>query len=298
MHDHIAWMHLFRTRRIPVPLNPGDQIALVAPARFVSSEEILNARQMIEKAGFVAHISPNLEARFGQFGGTDMQRANLLNEAFKMSEIRAVWAMRGGYGCARILPLLDAEAFQSDPKWIVGFSDITALHAWADLQGVGSLHGPVANTYHSTIPEHASLLWAKLSERTVSDGVPVVGGNLSVLYSLLGTSYFPDLKGCWLLIEDLDEYLYHIDRMLLAFKLSGVLEGIHGVLVGSFCELRDNTKAFGQSKDNPFGRSVNEMIREHVPSGKPIHWDFPIGHGSQNKPLVLGGGLDVSGFCE
>ena len=291
-------MTQFPTRIIPAPLKPGDQIALVAPARFVSKEQISNAREVIEKAGFVANIPSNLEARSGQFGGTDAHRSNLLNEAFSNPNVRAIWAMRGGYGCARLLPLLDGKAFRADPKWIIGFSDITALHAWADQQGIGALHGPVANTYHSTAVAHASLLWPRLCEATVPHGIPVKGGNLSVLYSLLGTPYFPNMTGCWLLLEDLDEYLYHIDRMLLAFRLSGVLEAVHGVLVGSFSALRDNTQEFGQASNNPFGLNIEEMVKAHVPLDKEIYWNFPVGHGAVNKPLILGAGMDLLGFCK
>ena len=288
MRDHIARMHVVRPRRMPIPLKPGDQIALVAPARFVLAQDILKAQEAIERAGFVAVIPVGLDAQFGQFGGTDAHRARLLNDAFISPEIRAIWAMRGGYGCARILPLLDSEAFQADPKWIIGFSDITALHSWADLQGIGSLHAPVANTYDSTLSEHTSLLWERLCARNIAQGIPAIGGNLSVLYSLLGTPYFPNVSGCWFLIEDLDEYLYHIDRMLLAFKLAGVFDRMHGLFVGSFGDLRDNTRAFGQAQDNPFGRSLAEMVRDHVPASKAICWNVPIGHGSNNKPLILG----------
>lgn len=291
MHDHIAWMHLVQPRRMPAPLKPGDQILLAAPARFVLADQVLKALETIERAGFVAVVPPSLEARDGQFGGTDAQRAELLNEGFRDPSIRAIWVMRGGYGCARVLPLLNSESFQSDPTWIIGFSDVTALHAWSDCQGVGSMHAPVANAIDSTLPEHTALLWKRLMEGGSPDGTPVVGGNLSVLYSLLGTPYFPHVEGCWILLEDLDEYLYHIDRMLLAFKLAGVFDRMHGLLMGTFSDLHDNTPASGQSLDNPFGRTVRQMVEEHVPSAKPVHWDLPVGHGQLNKPIILGADL-------
>ena len=273
---------------MPAPLKPGDHILLAAPARFVLPDQVLKAQETIERAGFVAVIPAGLEARDGQFGGTDAQRAGLLNQAFEDPNIRAIWAMRGGYGCARILPLLHAEAFQADPKWIIGFSDVTALHAWADNQGVGSMHAPVANTYDSTNPDHAALLWNQLSKPEMAEGMPVVGGNLSVLYSLLGTPYFPNVEGCWVLLEDLDEYLYHIDRMLLAFKLAGVFDRMHGLLMGTFSDLHDNTPASGQMQNNPFGRTIPQMIAEHVPVSKPVRWDIPVGHGAMNRPVILG----------
>ena len=116
----------------------------------------------------------------------------------------------------------------------------------------------------------------------------VVGGNLSVLYSLLGTPYFPTVDGCWLLLEDLDEYLYHLDRMFNSFKLAGVFDRMHGLILGSFSDLKDNTIADGQAIDNPFGRGVQTMIQEHVPANKPVVWDAPVGHGMENVPVVLG----------
>jgi len=109
-----------------------------------------------------------------------------------------------------------------------------------------------------------------------------------VLYSLLGTPYFPDVSGCWLLLEDLDEYLYHLDRMFNSLKLAGVFHEVHGLIMGAFSDLRDNTIADGQSVDNPFGRGVQTMIQEHVPAGKPVVWDAPVGHGRENVPVVLG----------
>jgi muramoyltetrapeptide carboxypeptidase len=117
----------------------------------------------------------------------------------------------------------------------------------------------------------------------------VVGGNLSVLYAMLGTPFFPPVAGRWLLLEDLDEYLYHLDRMLVALAQGGVFDAVEGVMVGSFTDLKDNTKAFGQAVDNPFGRTVREMIEEHVVArGCRVEWDVPSGHGPRNAPLVLG----------
>ena len=113
--------------------------------------------------------------------------------------------------------------------------------------------------------------------------------NLSVLYALLGTPHMPPLKGRWLLLEDLDEYLYHLDRMFVALAQAGVFEAVEGVMVGTFTDLRDNTKAFGQAVDNPFGRTARDIIEEHVVGcGCAVEWDVPVGHGTRNAPLVLG----------
>ena len=172
---------------------------------------------------------------------------------------------------------------------MVGFSDATALHAWANRLGVMTLHAPVANTFSSCSDREKQAFWRSLTApHAGGEESLVVGGNLSVLYSLMGTPYFPNLKGNWLLIEDVDEYLYHVDRMMLAFRLAGILDEVKGVLVGSFTQLHDNTIASGQSTNNPFGQTLGEIIVSHVPSNKPIHWDLPIGHGTKNVPVVLG----------
>ena len=277
------------TCEIPRPLQPGDGVLLAAPARFVTAEQVSAAQACIRAAGFEPIANEGILERAGQFGGTDEHRAAYLNAGFRDERVRAIWAMRGGYGCGRILPLLDATAFQADPKWIVGFSDTTALHGWAQCRGVASLHAPVANSFGQASMAVQAACWQALEGTTqVESGAPVVGGNLSVLYSLLGTPYFPPVDGAWLLLEDLDEYVYHVDRMLLALRLAGVFERVKGVLVGAFTDLHDNTISDGQSVDNPFGVSVPEMFAHYVPLETPVVHGIPVGHIADNEPLVLG----------
>lgn len=276
--------------KYPRPLVPGDAILLAAPARFVTENQVRQGVEWIESAGFRAIIPEGILEQSGQFGGSDAHRAHVLNLGIRDASIRAIWAMRGGYGCARLLPQLDEVAFRNDPTWLIGFSDVTALHAWANRQGVASLHAAVTNTYGQGSELHRSVLWNQLTgnHNSSSNEAGVVGGNLSVLYSLLGTPYFPNCAGQWLLLEDLDEYLYHLDRMMLTFKLAGVLDQIRGVLCGSFSDMHDNTLADGQAVDNPFGKDVKDIILEHVGTEKPIIWDVPVGHGASNHPVVLG----------
>jgi muramoyltetrapeptide carboxypeptidase len=275
----------------PRPLRSGDAILLAAPARWASEEVIQSAVASVEAAGFRAVIPEGLDARDGQFGGSDTHRAEILNGGFRRGDVRAIWALRGGYGCARLLPLLEAAAFRADPTWIVGFSDITALHLWAQAQGVASLHAPVASTFQSSLKADRDSMWTKLTESDFTDARrPVLGGNLSVLYSLLGTPDLPDFRGAWLLLEDLDEYLYHIDRMFCALRLAGILDAVHGLMLGSFTDLHDNTIASGQTHDNPFGRDLPAIVKDHLPGGKPVVWDVPVGHGARNAAVVMGGG--------
>ena len=278
--------------RLPQPLTPGSCVALVAPARFASPELLESAATTISDWGYEPVIAEETRARDRQFGGTDAQRASALNAAFRDPDVGAVWALRGGYGCTRLLPLLDGRALQTHPTWITGFSDITALHGWASGLGVAALHAPVASTLASTDASDVEALrevWRTGRPAAPQGSRRVVGGNLSVLYALLGTPHMPPLEGRWLLLEDLDEYLYHLDRMFVAFAQAGVFEAVEGVMVGTFTDLRDNTKAFGQAVDNPFGRTARDIIEEHVVGcGCAVEWDVPVGHGTRNAPLVLG----------
>lgn len=276
--------------QVPRPLTQGDRVALVAPARFASEELLRQGVTLLESWGLQGVVHPNTRLRHHQFGGTDDERAEALNAAINDSEIRAIWALRGGYGCTRLLPLLNAEAFQDDPKWLVGFSDITALHGWATNLGVASLHAPVISTSTSTdSTDLANMRQVMMGEALpdVQKGRRIVGGNLSVLFAMLGTPSFPALKGRWLLLEDVDEYLYHLDRMLVAMGQAGVWNQVEGVMVGTFTDMRDNTVAFGQLDDNPFGRSVREILASHL-GHLPVEWDVPVGHGRRNAPVILG----------
>ena len=164
---------------------------LAAPARFVTEEQANSAVKFITEAGFVAVVPEGLFLREGQFGGSDVHRAEVMNHGFAAPDIKAIWVMRGGYGCARILPLLNPEFFLDCSTWIIGFSDATALHGWANRLGTATLHGPVANTFASGLPEEQGAFWASLgASHEVVQTSKVVGGNLSVLYSLLGTPFF------------------------------------------------------------------------------------------------------------
>lgn len=277
--------------QIPKALQPGDGVLLAAPARFVTAEQVAAAEAHVRSAGYTPIVYDGLLERSGQFGGSDAHRSNYLNAGFADEQVRAIWAMRGGYGCGRLLPLLDANAFAADPTWLVGFSDITALHGWAQTEGIASLHAPVASTYGQASAPIQQCMWRELEQREAgpkANHAAVVGGNLSVLYSLLGTPYFPPIEGAWLLLEDLDEYLYHVDRMLLAFRLAGVFDCVRGVLVGGFNDLHDNTIADGQAVENPFGHDVRQMLADHVPAETPIVHGAPVGHLAENESVILG----------
>lgn len=277
--------------QIPKALQPGDGVLLAAPARFVTAEQVAAAEAHVRAAGYTPVVYDGLLERDGQFGGSDAHRSNYINTGFADEQVRAIWAMRGGYGCGRVLPLLDANAFAADPTWLVGFSDLTALHGWAQVHGIASLHAPVASTYGQASESTRQGMWQALEQKEggrEANGSAIVGGNLSVLYSLLGTPYFPPVEDAWLLLEDLDEYLYHVDRMLLAFRLAGVFDRVKGVLVGSFTDLHDNTIADGQAVDNPFGQDVMQMLAEHVHASTLVVGGISVGHLAENEAVTLG----------
>jgi len=260
--------------------------------------------------GWRLEYAPNLFEVEHQFAGSDQHRAEDLIWAITHPTAKAIFTARGGYGCVRTVSkaeeLCDAMVGmssliellkQSPAKWLVGFSDITWLHLLFAKANFQSIHGPVAtqwNLTHGHIDQNIShlaktlmgdIVSLDLSNSDVVRSKPfageLVGGNLSLLYASLGTSVQPNTAGKVLFIEDLDEYYYHIDRMLFSLKLAGLFDGIQGLLVGSMIDMNDNSV--------PFGRSVKTMITELLACYDfPIIFDVPVGHDEENISIKLG----------
>ena len=281
-------------------LRPGDAIGLVCPARRITAEDLRPAIATIESWGWRVRLGESVGATDRQFGGDDATRARDLNAMMADPSIRAVMAARGGYGTARLLPALDAGPLRDDPKWLVGFSDLTALFGWAGREAnLPALHGPMPLTFADSTPEALESLRSALAgapiaidtpdhafNRAGRASAPIVGGNLSVLYSLRGTPWFPDTRGAILLLEDLDEYLYHVDRMLLNLRLGGILDELAGLIVGGLSDMNDNAI--------PFGRTAEEIVREHVDGfDYPLAFGWPAGHVADNRSLVVGAGAEL-----
>jgi len=214
---------------------------------------------------------------------------------FDDPEIKAIVCARGGYGTARLLDGIDLNTFAGSPKWIAGFSDITALHSCILMKiGTAVLHSAMPYTLKDkNDPGLSSLIGVLRGDFPSYEVKPVdlnrkgrgqgifLGGNLSVLYSLTGTSYQIPTRGAILFLEDVDEYLYHIDRMMLNLKMVGMLEHLNGLVIGGMTDMKDN--------DIPFGRNAFEIIREAVePYDFPVCFGFPAGHQDPNLALVLG----------
>jgi muramoyltetrapeptide carboxypeptidase len=297
-------------RNQPAYLIPGDTVLLIAPSRSVSESDVAAFSRWVSGQGWRLEYAPNLFEVEHQFAGSDQHRAEDLIWAITHPTAKAIFTARGGYGCVRTVSkaeeLCDAMVGissliellkQSPAKWLVGFSDITWLHLLFAKANFQSIHGPVAtqwNLTHGHIDQNIShlaktlmgdIVSLDLSNSDVVRSKPfageLVGGNLSLLYASLGTSVQPNTEGKVLFIEDLDEYFYHIDRMLFSLKLAGLFDGIQGLLVGSMIDMNDNAV--------PFGMSVKTMITELL-SGYdfPIIFDVPVGHDEENISIKLG----------
>lgn len=280
-------------------LRKGDRVALVAPARAVSREEMLPAIETLQSWGLEVVEPKGLYKRDGQLAGSDKHRAALLQQQLDDPTIRAIICCRGGYGTVRIIDRLDFTQFAKHPKWIVGYSDITVLHSHIHRHlGLPTLHATMPiNFTHTPSPATESLKqflfgknrdivdyeWESTKMNRKGEAyAPVVGGNLSILYSLCGSTSQIDTRGKILLIEDLDEYLYHIDRMMQGLKRCGMLDGLAGLIVGGLNDMHDNTI--------PFGMTAEEIVADAVAGQTyPVAFNAPFGHlGNNNLAIPLG----------
>lgn len=279
---------------IPAPLQKGDLIQIVSPAGKIDPKLVEPAVELLERSGYRVGLGAHLLSQHFQYSGTDAERLADLQEAINNPEVRCILCSRGGYGSIRIAASLDFSALKTSPKWLVGFSDITVLHSLIQHQDIASIHGPMlkglGNTDSVSVRNLLGLLRGKGqsyllpadgNNRCGSVSAAITGGNLSVLYSLLGTPMFPETEGRILFIEDLNEYLYHTDRMMHSLKYSGVLDKLAGLIVGSFSDMLDNK--------NPFGKNAYQIIAEHVAGySYPVCFGFPAGHIDDNRPLLFG----------
>lgn len=290
---------------LPPFLQPGDTIGICATARKVSREEMAPAVQLLEKAGYRVVFGNNLFRAENQFSGSDAERASDLQVFLDDPQVKAVISARGGYGTMRIIDCLDFSGFKKSPKWIIGYSDITVLHAHIHRHcGTASLHATMPinfgkdeystqtllDTLAGKLPQYESRNETIVPNRDGSAEAQIVGGNLSLLYAMQGSVSDIDTAGKILFLEDLDEYLYHIDRMILSLKRAGKFSGLKGLVIGGMDDMKDNAV--------PFGKSAEEIIAEHVAEYDfPVVYGFPAGHGKKNFALPLGAscGLEVSG---
>jgi len=283
--------------KTPPSIKPGHKIRIVSPAGKVSEKHVFPAVEWLQKQGYTVELGKHVFASHFQFAGTDSERLDDLQTALDDPETAAIICSRGGYGTVRIIDKLNCTDFLKYPKWLVGFSDITILHVCMNNLGVATIHGTMACYFFDKdglATENLNSLMQLLSGKKVQYSVKtekankpgkvsgeLVGGNLSIISSLQGTKYEIDTFGKILFLEDIDEFLYHTDRMIHQLKLSGKLDNLAGLIIGDFTNMKDN--------ESPFGKTVHEIVSEAVEEyNYPVCFGFPAGHDKKNLALTFG----------
>jgi muramoyltetrapeptide carboxypeptidase len=278
----------------PALIQPGDTVAIVSPAKAIEAAHIYFARDFFERKGLRVMIGEHAFGQHNYFSGTDEQRTADFQQALDHPEVKAIICARGGYGCIRVNELIQWATLLREPKWIAGFSDVTVLHQQALKLGVESIHSTMPLNYRENTDAAMESLWQSLTTGSVRHswaahpdnkhghaGGLVVGGNLSILYSLLATPLCPAFEGNILFIEDVGEQLYHIDRMLQTLKLAGILDRISGLIVGGMTEMKETAV--------PTGWKLEQLVLEHFRYRKiPIAFGSPIGHIADNRAVICG----------
>jgi len=285
----------------PPYLNAGDKVKIISTARKINKDVIEGAASIISSWGLNVEFGDNLFKEDNQYAGSDTQRLQDLQHALDDPDIKAIFCSRGGYGTLRIIDEISFDKFNLLPKWLIGYSDITVIHCHLQhVWQVESLHGSmpvnfIENTRDSLQLMQLTLFGSELEysvqahnfNRQGKAEAELIGGNLSILYSLNGSVSMPDMTDKILFIEDLDEYLYHIDRMMMNLKRSNCFENLAGMVVGHLSDMNDN--------EIPFGKTAYNIVRDAVSDYNfPVCFGFPAGHANDNMPLILGRKLFLS----
>lgn len=285
---------------IPPYLTTGDEIRLIAPSRFIDEDELIKATAFFQQNGFVVSSGKNILKKNNQFAGKTEERARDLQDAIDDRNVKAVIAFRGGYGAAKIVDLVNWNTLLEYPKWFCGYSDFTAVHYHLQKINITSLHSTMPIHIKDTDEESIMSFYAMLE---VLKGEPVeyylqakekypkiegeiIGGNLSVIYSVLNSESDFTWDNKILFLEDLDEYLYHIDRMMNALKRARKLHNLAGIVIGGLTQMNDNNV--------PFGLSASEIIEAYCEDlNIPCFLEFPAGHQPLNLPIKLGNRVKI-----
>lgn len=286
--------------RKPIHLKKGDTIAIVATARKVNKKELQPGITLLKSWGLQVILGSSIGIENHQFAGTDKQRAVDFQTQMDNPKIKAIWCARGGYGTVRILDLLDFSTFKNNPKWVIGYSDITAFHSHIHQMNIETIHAEMPALIADKTPETKKSLkkglfgeslnyeWDsfELNRNGTAKG-ELIGGNLSMLYSLCGSAAHINPENKILFFEDLDEYLYHIDRMMQNLKRNKWFEKCAGVVVGGMTDMNDNT--------TPFGKTAKEIIADTLKAYNfPVAYNFPAGHVKNNRALIFGAEVRLS----
>lgn len=283
----------------PPYLKAGDTVAIVAPSGILKhrNEEIERAKRLLKQWNLNVVVGKHVFNQANHFAGTDQERCEDFQNALDNPNVKAIWCARGGYGTVRILDKLDYTKFLEQPKWIIGYSDITALHNQIHNLGVQSLHAMMCvslpkdeSEIEQTIATFKKAIFGETLSYTLQGSnynqvgevaAPIVGGNLTILHTMLGSKTSIDTSGKILFIEEIGEYKYHIDRMLQSLKRAGYFDQCKGVIVGDMSKLRKNTTLWGTS--------IEQLILDALADYDfPIAFNMPAGHEEDNRALILG----------
>ena len=279
-------------------LKVGDLIEIIAPAKAIEEEHVMYAKELFEKSGFRVKISDHCLGQYNYFSGSIHDRLHDLQSALDNPEVKAIVSARGGYGCIQIVDKADWTLFNQKPKWIIGFSDVTVFHQKLQQNNIESLHATMPLNFKKNSKESIETLITAICKKQYaihqsptefdqygSVSSTVIGGNLSIIFSLLGTKIQPSFAGKILFIEDLSEHIYHIDRMFHALTKAGVLDEIDGMIVGGMTDLKDT--------ETPYGSTYEEIVLDHLSTRNiPVSFGFPAGHIDDNRAIILGAQVD------
>lgn len=280
----------------PNPIQIGDTVGLLALACKVDFEILRPVIELMENVwGLKVILGESLTSEYHQFAGTDAVRANDFQMMLDNPEIKTIFSARGGYGSSRLLDFIDFSTFKKQPKWIVGFSDITAVHCHIHTLNIESLHATMPKLFlqeggEESLESLRKVLFGEdvnykiephAMNRLGAANGQIIGGNLAILTHVIGSKSDIKYDGKILFLEDVNEYLYNIDRMMIQLKRSGKLQNLAGLIVGSFSNCKDN--------DVPFGKTANEIIQEAVADYDfPVCYGFPVGHEVDNWAMSCG----------
>jgi len=293
----------------PKSIKKGDKIAIISPAGSVEPTQLEKGIEMIKSKGFEPILGEHLYTKFSNgynYAGTEDQRLKDMNWALNDSEISAIWASRGGYGCQHLLHGLNLKGFNKNPKWYIGYSDNTVIESFLLKKGFASIHAQTIKTSSFGVTEESydlifdilkgkspkySLESNQFNKKGNIEG-ELIGGNLALIYALLGTKYSFDFKDKILFIEDIGENFYALDRMMMSLELAGVFTKIKGLIVGGMTNMGDEKD--NKQYEESFDEFANKLISDRVSKYNfPVVFDFPNGHIKDNQPLIIGGKVSL-----
>lgn len=288
----------------PKPLKKGDKIAIISPAGSVDASQLETGIEMIKSKGFEPVLGEHIYTRFSNgynYAGTEKERVKDINRALNDKEISAVWASRGGYGCQHLVEHLNLKNFRKNPKWYIGYSDNTVIQSYLLKKGYASIHAQTIKTSSFGVTEESyDLVFDILKGKNPKYSLKshpfnqtgnikgeLVGGNLALVYALLGTKYSFDFKDKILFIEDIGENFYALDRMIMSLELAGVFKKIKGLIIGGMTNMGDEkeNKQYEESFDGFAYKLISDRISKY---SFPTVFGFPNGHIKDNRPLIIG----------